>query len=82
MSYQSESQLEKLNIDLNTDIYKILSTSQEFNNEIESIIKDFRQLQDRISKIRNAERKIDDILGNRDKTKETTINKDIEITRG
>ena len=74
----AKSQLEKLNVDLNTDIEKVLSTSQEFNNEIENINKDFKELQDRISKIRNAERKIDDILGNRDKTKETTINKDIE----
>ena len=74
----AKSQLEKLNIDLNTDIEKVLSTSRDFNNEIENINKDFKNLQNRISKIRNAEKKIDDILGNRDKSNETIITKDVE----
>lgn len=74
----AKSQLEKLNIDLNTKIEKTLSSSKEFNSEIENINKDFKNLQDRISKIRNAEKKIDDILGGKDKSKETIITKDIE----
>ena len=74
----AKSQLEKLNIDLNTDIEKVLSTSKDFNNEIENINKDFKNLQDRVNKIRNAEKKIDEIIGNRDKIKDTIINKDIE----
>lgn len=74
----AKSQLEKLNVNLNTDIDEILSTSKEFNSEIENINKDFKQLQDRIGKIRNAERKIDDILGSKDKGKAKVINRDIE----
>ena len=74
----AKSQLEKLNIDLNTDIEKVLSTSKDFNNEIENINKDFKNLQDRVSKIRNAEKKIDEILGIKEKVTQKTVNKDME----
>ena len=73
-----KSQLEKLNIDLNTVIEKVLSTSKDFNNEIENINKYFKNLQDRVSKIRNAEKKIDEILGIKEKVTQKTVNKDIE----
>lgn len=74
----AKSQLERLNVDLNTDVDEVLSTSVEFNNEINNINEDFKQLQDRISKIRNAETKIDNILGQKEKVKENVIAKDIE----
>lgn len=74
----AKSQLEKLNVDLNTNIEEVLATSTEFNNEINNINKDFKQLQDRIIKIRNAETKIDNILGRKVKDKENVITKDIE----
>ena len=71
-------QLEKLNIDLNTDINKVLESSKEFNSEIDNISKDFKQLQDRISKIRDAEKKIDEVLGRREDLNKVEISKDIE----
>ena len=74
----AKSQLKKLNIDTNTDINFILSGSKEFNIEIDNINKDFKALQNRINKIRNAEKKINDILGNKDITKNRIIDKDIE----
>lgn len=74
----AKSQLEKLNVDLNTNVDEVLSTSAEFNNEINNINKDFKQLQDRISKIRNAETKIDNILGRKEKAKGNVTTKDIE----
>lgn len=74
----AKTQLEKLNINPNTDIDSVLSKSKEFNSEIDNINKDFNHLKERINKIRNAEAKIDDILKNRDKIKENVITNDIE----
>lgn len=55
-----------------------MESSKEFNSEIDNISKDFKQLQDRISKIRDAEKKIDEVLGRREDLNKVEISKDIE----
>lgn len=73
----AKTQLEKLNIDPNTEIEKVISISKKFNREVENINKDFDQIKERINKIRAAGRNIDNILRVRDKYKEEFIGKNI-----